>query len=240
MQLLSVGEAMRPLPASLPAETPLNEVIERLTEAPTDGLPVVDNEGAYKGTVGSAEIEQTMRENALDARAGDLVQDVPALTTLQSLEDALAALLRAGSGLPVIDGAGGTPVGWLTHIDVLRAYNARLTTGIEQAEAHGRPAGLVASGRMTGALARLRGYRVVELNLASGGEPVGRLLGELPWPDRSHVLTLSRDGETVEPQPDEPLRQGDRLTVLVQAADAETLADTISSTPDHASASPES
>ena len=239
MQLLSVAEAMQPLPASLPAETPLNEVIERLAEAPTDGLPVVDDDGAYRGTVGSAEVEQAMRENALDARAGDLVQDVPALTTLQSLEDALAAMLRAGSGLPVIDAAGGTPVGWLTHIDVLRAYNARLTTGIEHAEAHGRPAGLVASGRMRGALARLRGYRVVELNLASGGEPVGRLLGKLPWPDRSHVLALSRDGETVEPHPDEMLRQGDRLTVLVQAADAETLADTISSTPDHPSASRE-
>src|SRR5579884_1026136 len=65
MQLLRVREAMQPLPAALPEDTPLNEVIARLGEAATDGLPVVDPDGVYRGTVGSQQVEQAMRENAL-------------------------------------------------------------------------------------------------------------------------------------------------------------------------------
>ncbi|MGH3050726.1 MAG: chloride channel protein, partial [Gaiellaceae bacterium] len=40
MQLLNLAEAMQPLPDALDSETPLNEVIARLGEAPADGLLV--------------------------------------------------------------------------------------------------------------------------------------------------------------------------------------------------------
>ena len=133
MQVLRVADAMQPLPVSLAAEMTLNEVIARLGDAPTDGLPVTDGEGHFRGTLSSQQVEEAMRDNALDARAGDLAQDLPALHAGQNLEQALSALLRARSGLPVANENGSEPVGWLTHMDILRAYNSRLQQGVDQA-----------------------------------------------------------------------------------------------------------
>jgi len=129
MQLLHVADAMQPLPAPLPAEATLNEVIARLGDASTDGLPITDARGVYYGTISSQQVEEAIREDALATTAADLAQDLPALTTGQTLEQALGALLRAHSGLPVTREGGRTPVGWLTQRDVLRAYDARLNHG---------------------------------------------------------------------------------------------------------------
>lgn len=220
MQLLRVAEAMQPLPAALAADTPLNEVIFRLGEAPTDGLPVVNAEGRYCGTVTSQQVEQAMRENALDATAADLAQDLPALHGTQTLEDALGALLRARSGLPVVRGDAGEPAGWLTHLDVLRAYNSRLQQGIEEVQQ-------AAPRRASSALARLRGYRIVDLDLATTKAPVGHRITDVPWPARSTVLAVRRGDRAFEPAGDERLERGDRVTVLVPAAAADDLVDTI-------------
>ena len=95
MELLRVADAMQPLPPRSRRTTPLNDVIDRLTEAQLDGLPVVDENGAYRGTVTSHQIEQAMRDNALDADAGDLAEETPPLRPSQTLEQASAALLRA-------------------------------------------------------------------------------------------------------------------------------------------------
>ncbi len=230
MQLLHVRDAMQPLPAALPAETTLNEVIARLGEAATDGLPVTDTDGVYRGTISSQQVEEAMRENALDARAGELAQDVPALVDGQTLEEALSALLRARSGLPVIDGSGKQPVGWLTHLDVLRAYNSRLQQGIDQAErqpaAETRHHGV---GRLGSTLARLRGYRIVDLELATPRPPVGLRISDLPWPAHSTILAIRRGDQAFQPEPTERLKQGDRLTILLPSAAADELVDTITS-----------
>jgi CIC family chloride channel protein len=219
MQLLTVADAMQPLPASVSADAPLNEVIRRLTELPADGLPVIDGDGVYRGTVTSLQIEQAMRENALDACAGDLAQDVPPLYGRQSLEDALGALLRARSGLPVVAGEAARPIGWLTHADVLHAYSDRLERGIGQASASSARASQAPTS------AGLSGYRVVDVELATSQHPVGRCLDQLALPDRSAVLAIRRDGRSFEPDPDEELAQGDRLTLLLPATEVVTLVD---------------
>src|SRR5579862_2134720 len=230
MQLLRVGEAMRPLPAALGSDTPLNEVIALLGDAPSDGLPVVDPDGTYRGTVGSQQVERAMRENALDASAGEMAQQLPALRSSQTLEEAVGALLRAGSGLPVVGPGGPDPVGWLTHVDVLRAYNARLQHGIEHAAATaGTTAAHAVVGRASVPAARLRGYRIVDLDLATAGHPVGVRVADLPWPRNSTVLAIRRGEGAFEPTGSDRLEQGDRLTVLVPAASADDLVDLITS-----------
>ena len=232
MQLLRVSEAMQELPHALDSRASLNEVVACLSDAPTDGLPVVDPDGGYRGTLTSQQVEQAMRENALDATAADLVQDLPPLRGRQTLEDALGALLRARSGLPVA-GEDGRPVGWLTHLDVLRAYNARLQQGITQAQRNRTvPERRPDRRRISGALARLRGYRIVDLDLATASPPVGRRIADVPWPARSTILAIRRGDEAFEPGDGDRLQRGDKLTVLVPAAAADELVDTITANSD--------
>jgi chloride channel protein, CIC family len=232
MALLAVRDAMQEVPASLRRETPLNEVIERLTAGQTNGLPVVDATGTYRGTVTSQQVEQAMRENALDADAGSLAQEAAVLRPSQSVEDALATLLRERSGLPVVEPETGRLVGWLTHLDVLRAYNRRLEAGVQEAERgqalNGRRRAEL--GLVEGALARLRGYRVVELELGGSSAPAGRRLGELALPAGSTVLGLRRDGETLAPMDETVLAGGDCLTLLVPAAAAAGVAEELTQT----------
>jgi chloride channel protein, CIC family len=227
MRLLKVGEAMQPVGTSVAPHTPLNEVIAALTEAPVDSVPIVDEEGAYRGTVTIEQVEQAMRENVLDADAGDLAQDLPPLHATETLEQALGALLRARSGLPVVGPDGFELIGWLRHADVLRAYNQRLERTLRASARRGgtmlgRPVGPVA-----GALARLRGFRVVDLELGAAAEPVGRTLGELPWPGGVRVIAVTRGGRALEPFPELRLRRGDCLTVLTPERYAAELADVL-------------
>jgi CIC family chloride channel protein len=233
MALLTVRDAMQEVPVSLAQDTPLNEVIERLTEGPTDGLPVVDDAGAYRGTVTSQQVEQAMRDNALDADAGSLAREAAVMRPSQSLEDALAALLRERSGLPVVEPESRRVVGWLTHVDVLRAYNRRLEAGIREADRRQAQNGRrrYELGLVGGALARLRGYRVVELELGISAAPVGTWLGELSLPPGATLLALKRGGEALTPTDETMLAAGDRLTLLVPATAADRLAEEVAESP---------
>ncbi len=231
MQLLNVSQAMQPLPAAIQADMPLNDVIARLADGASDSLPVVDTDGSYLGTIASQQIEQAMRENALDATAGALAQQLSPLRENQTLEDALAALLRARSGLPVIAADAQTPIGWITHTDVLRAYNTRLEHGIRTAQPEPARQATNQPGRISDISAQLRGYRIVELKLSTPDPPVGRHLNTLNWPPRSTVLAIRRGDETFEPTGDERLEEGDQLTVLIPAAAADDLVDRITREP---------
>ncbi len=177
MQLLTVADAMQPLPSSLSAATPLNEVIARLADGAVDSLPVVDDEGTYVGAVSSQQIDQAMRDNALDACAGDLAQEMPPLTGRQTLEEALGALLRARSGLPVVargrhaSRSAGSPT----------STSCARTTPPPAGDRAGAAAGPAApvlrpreSRRLSNALMWLRGYRIVDLELATKQAPVGQ------------------------------------------------------------------
>ena len=127
MRMLTVAQAMQPLPEALASDTPLEQAIARLAESGADGLPVVDERGSYLGTITSRTVEQAMHDGTIDETIGPLAHPTPVLSESQPLEDALDVLLRSHSGLPVAHGDDLT--GWLTHLDVLRAYHDRLQRG---------------------------------------------------------------------------------------------------------------
>lgn len=127
MQLLTVGEAMQPVPRAIGQDRPLAEVVTRFADEDIEALPVVDADGRYRGTVVARQVEQSLRENATDATAADAAQDTPTLTANQTLEQALAELVRCNApGLPVLDARQTGLVGWLNHRDVLRLYTERI------------------------------------------------------------------------------------------------------------------
>jgi chloride channel protein, CIC family len=227
MATITVKDAMQPLPEALREDLPLNEVVARLTAEQREALPVVDRSGRYRGTVTMRLVEEEMRENALDAVVGSLVQPAPTLTVDQNLERALTVLVRSESGgLPVLDGDRRSVIGWLTHRDVLRAYNARLERGISRAAREGTPLGRTESPDGP-PLARLRGYRIVDLEVKRSVPHRKRRVADIHWPPGSLVLAIRRDGETFEPTEATEVKKGDRLTVLVPAETASALTDVL-------------
>jgi CIC family chloride channel protein len=232
MEILTVADAMKPLPTALPHDLALNETIARFTEEGGDALPVVDGQGAFQGTVTSRQVEQAMRENALDAVAGSLAQETPTLSPDQSLKQALGLLVRHDvSGLPVLSPNGGRVIGWLTHRDVLRAYNERLERGVTQAEqaaggAAARPRD--AEPRVQAPLARLRGYRIVDLEITQDAPPAGRRVMDIRWLPSSLLIAIRRDGKSFIPTGRTEFQKGDRLTILVDANHADAIADEVS------------
>ena len=142
MQLVRVGEAMRPAPVPLREDEPLREALRRLAADGRTALPVLDGSGRYGGMVTSQGVERALADGELDAPIKGLVEEIPAVTTGQSLEQALAILLPQDSpGLPVLDEAGGAIVGWLDHRAVLLAYQARLPDGVGRTPPGGQSGG---------------------------------------------------------------------------------------------------
>jgi CIC family chloride channel protein len=136
MELLTVADAMQPLPAALTPNAALNVIIARFATEGCDALPVADHDGTYRGTVIARDVEDSARDSAQDATAATLARAVPTLHTDQNLEQALALLVHQDrTGLPVISTDNRRICGWLTHRDLLAAYHARL----HQRAAHDAP-----------------------------------------------------------------------------------------------------
>jgi CIC family chloride channel protein len=129
LEILTVADAMRPVPAPLASGTPLDQVIARFAADGCEALPVVEDDGTYRGTVTAREAEEAARSNTQDATAGQLARALPALHAGQTLHSALTTLLprENSSGLPVLSADGTRLAGWLNHRDVLRAYATRLS-----------------------------------------------------------------------------------------------------------------
>jgi chloride channel protein, CIC family len=127
---LRVADAMQAVPETLPEDAPVDEAIARFASRAEDTLPIVDRGGRYRGVITSREIQQGMRDNALDAAVGDLTVETPRLTADQSLGAAIRAMMQGEfSALPVLGADDHHVIGWLTHRDILRIYSERLDAG---------------------------------------------------------------------------------------------------------------
>ena len=130
MSLLRVADAMQAIPLCLTADTSAGEAVGLLAQATADSVAgVVDERGIYVGAITAKRLDQALREDELDARLEALSDPTPPLRATQSLEDALTSLLRSERGLPVVAEGTNALVGWLTHTDVLHAYNAQRSRG---------------------------------------------------------------------------------------------------------------
>ena len=154
MSLLRVADAMQAIPLRLAADTSAGEAVGLLAQATADSVAVIDERGIYVGAITAKRLEQALREDELDARLEALSDPTPPLRATQSLEDALTSLLRSEQGLPVVDEGTNALVGWLTHTDVLHAYNAQISRGEGgggfrslSSAARSRPAAAAARGR---------------------------------------------------------------------------------------------
>jgi CIC family chloride channel protein len=231
MEIVTVGEAMEPIPESLPSDLPMAEIVERFARGRHGALPVTDGQGEFRGVVTTRQIEEALRDNALDMQAADLAVEMPTLRPEESLHDALRELVRhGGAGLPVAADDGRSIVGWITHSDVLGAYTERLERSVARAESGGSlpPARLPSTGNGSDPQPeRLERYRVVDLELSNDQPPAGRRVDEVAWPASSMLLAVRRSGRVLDPAGRLELLRGDRLSLLVTAAEADDIQDVV-------------
>ena len=127
MSLLRVGDAMQTVPLCIAEDASAGEAIKLFAEATANSAAVVDGKGVYVGSITAERLEQALRNDELDARVDALTDPAPPLRVTQSIDESLTSLLRSRHGLPVVDEGTEALVGWLTHTDVLHAYNARVS-----------------------------------------------------------------------------------------------------------------
>jgi len=125
MQLVTVREAMRPIPGSVPPDMPLAQLADRFSSGDESALPVVDESGRLIGVVSADDLEPALTDVGGPDTAGDLARPVPELRADSALEHAARLLGDSEeAGLPVLRPEGREVAGWITHRDVLRAYLA--------------------------------------------------------------------------------------------------------------------
>jgi CIC family chloride channel protein len=232
MQVLHVRDAMQPMPEPLSSESPLNDIIHRFAQRDVSALPVIDGDGTYRGIVTARQVEASMRDNAIDVTAADLAEMPTSVAPDTDLEHALRQLIQQErSALPVLDANSHTVAGWLTHRDLLVAYNAQLERSVARARSMGAPSRPAAAVAITSppepALPELKDYRIVELELSGDGPPVGCRVAEVNWPPRSLVVAVRRNGTVEVPTGETTLLRGDHLTLVVPTEEADGLAERI-------------
>jgi CIC family chloride channel protein len=124
----TVGGVMEPLPTTLPVGTSLDDAAEALSLSPLGVLPVLAEDGSYRGTVTARAVAEALRDEGHACTVGDLAVLPDAVAEDMSLAQALDALVSTpGTGLPVLDRDRHQVVGWISHQSVLATLRPRPT-----------------------------------------------------------------------------------------------------------------
>jgi CIC family chloride channel protein len=120
---VTLAEAMEALPEPLAPSASLETIIARLTNEHSNALPVTDAGGALLGVVTATDAEQAIDEATPGLTAASLARAAPELRSDETIEDAIAVLAASNEdGVPILLPQGDEAVGWLTHRQLLRAY----------------------------------------------------------------------------------------------------------------------
>jgi chloride channel protein, CIC family len=187
----------------------------------TPALPVPpDTEAAQKaGRDGTGGQPDTIAIPGLVAER----HEIQTLFASESLGQALRQLAVYGrDGLPVVSADSRGLEGWVTSEGVLRALAHRVA-GTAAETAHAQAA---ADGESDDAQAMLEhpsvplaGYYVAEIIIATENSPAaGRKLGDVSWPTASIPVAVLRGGSLRQPDGEITLAPGDRVSLLVPAA----------------------
>jgi CIC family chloride channel protein len=148
--------------------------------------------------------------------------DIQTLFASESLGPALRQLAVYGrDGLPVVSPDERQLDGWITSEGVLRALAHRVAgtaaqTAHAQAAADGEPDN--AQAMLEHPPVPLPGYYVAEITITGNSPAAGRKLGDVSWPPASIPVLVLRGGSLRQPHPDTILRPGDRVSLLIPAA----------------------
>ena len=122
---IPLAAALEPVPAGLPESTPLADAADALAASPHGALPVTATNGAYLGVATARSVAEILAEGGRDGEPlTEVVHRPKPIRADTDLPTAVAALVSADpSGLPVLDAAGTSLAGWITHQSALAAVH---------------------------------------------------------------------------------------------------------------------
>ncbi|MEO9240599.1 MAG: chloride channel protein [Jatrophihabitantaceae bacterium] len=118
----TAADVMVPVAESVPQSRTLLEVAYDLGRSPHGQLPVLDEQGCYRGVITARAVADALADGGHDAAlVGDHVDLPQTVRADLRLNEALDVLETARGGVPVLDAHGAQVIGWLTHQAVLTA-----------------------------------------------------------------------------------------------------------------------
>ena len=207
VQDLKIADVMHPFRPSLPMPSG--------SRAPADGATDRDEAAGKDGAAG---------EQDAMAVSGPVTsrREARALFASESLGQALRQLADYGrEGLPVLSLDEHQVEGWVTGASVFQVLAHRLA-GTVVDPAHGPAAAGPEHDGAQVAVERppalLRGFDIVEITITRDSQAAGRKLGEVRWPTVGVPVSMLREGSLRPPLPGVVLVEGDRVSLLIPAA----------------------
>lgn len=203
LQTVAVGEVMSPDHPVVPADLPVDELRTRFESTGSHGFAVVDDRRRIVGVVTRSDLGRD------GGTAGEICTervlwvgpDDPVFRAVRRM-----AAIDVGR-IPVVDPTTREVVGMLRRSDVVRAYQRGInrSLGAQQRRAAGK-------------LRDLTGVGFVELVLDEDAPVVGSAVADIPWPERTVLTSVRREGEVLVPTGATVLEAGDELVVLTGRA----------------------
>lgn len=118
---LTAGQVAGPVPTAVPEALDLRRAAHALAHTPLGMLPVVSDDGTYRGCVSARAVAETLSDpHSRDSTAGALAKLPPAVTEDESVDEVLRTLAGyPGTGLPVLNADHTQLTGWISHDNVL-------------------------------------------------------------------------------------------------------------------------
>ena len=186
------GDAARtPRLVFRPSE-PAGAALARLDASGLPGAPVVEVDGAVRGTVSRSELAGADPAAPIGPLAG---RQMSVIAATDGLDDALGLLTdEHREWAPVV--RDGHLVGILSVGDVMAAYRRALAGNTRQIR------GLEAGGLL------------LEGDLRAGSTLTGSTVATAPWPRDTVLIAIQRAGQLIVPRGDVALQAGDRLSIF--------------------------
>ena len=177
---------------------------EAMISAGARGVPVVDTQGRFEGTVSLANLKGLDATQLTDV-SGYLDRSAPSIAVSQQLNAALDALMDASSRwVPVLDDDRHV-VGTLSLSDLVRVYQSGLLTSLRRVSDVGAVAG------------------TFEVEIRSGSRLADISVEEANLPASTVITSIQRSGRLLVPSGATVLRSGDQLMLISRPDDAESV-----------------
>jgi CIC family chloride channel protein len=213
LETLTIGEVMKPAPETIPTNMPLQEVSTLFSKEHVHGLPVLDENDELCGMITVVDIERAIEQNPanLHLPAGDFCsQKLVVVHPDNTIQQALRQMGRYDIGrLPVVDPVNPRKlVGWLSRVDLVRAYDLALARRVETRRK-------IAQVR----LGTISGVDVFEIMVEAGSQLDTKMLSEIKWPEDSLVASVQRGRRVIIPHGKTRLEAGDRIAIVAREED---------------------